>query len=106
MNSDKIVPLSAFAVPPSPMDPEPRSRGESVRRHLDRAFIAADEHVGDFLDLLVLAAEEARDIATGGAAYNQGVRDLCARLAPSLIAQIDTIRALRDRHPVSRKTQP
>jgi len=65
-------------------DRSPESLAERMRRLRAEARANARDHTEVFINALIQAETLAADIASGGEAYGEGVREIARRLGPDL----------------------
>lgn len=81
-------------VPADPPPPAPETVAQRVRRLQAEAKALARDHVKALTAAMVSLEELAAEIAEGGDAYPNGVRDVARRLAEDLDSRVQTLDAI------------
>ena len=78
-------------------EPKPETVGEKVCRLQAEAQQLAADHITQVVLAMFAASKGATEIATGGAAYPDGVRQEMERLAQEVMRRLSTIDAIMGR---------
>ena len=84
------------------LDHPPESTADKVKLRQFESKMLAREHIDELRRAMQAAADTASEVASGGDAYQPGVRDLAARMVEHITAQLDTLEAVMSRTPEPR----
>lgn len=87
-----------FGTPLRIIDPSaPESISARVRRLQTEAASLASEHIAELQSAMAAVVRISAEIEGGGEAYAVGVRQLCEKLGPDMVAKMQTVETIMGR---------